>query len=192
VNLVTSPSAPGTIGGLDIAGEVNDRLEMRLSDTYVISTDAKRPDAIGDGNPATTVSLMDPIDNIADPALYKNVVNFTAPGLYPEYPVVSGREMHLIIAENALANGDTATFTANINKIRALDNLTPYSGQMDAQDLLEHSRRVNLFLQGRRISDHYRFASPSEYWIGSSPAINSPGTFLPITISEIQSNENIN
>jgi len=170
VNLVTSPSAPETIGGLDIAGEVNDRLEMRLSDTYVISTDAKRPDAIGDGNPATTVSLMDPIDNIADPALYKNVVNFTAPGLYPEFPVVSGREMHLIIAENALANGDTATFTAHINKIRALDNLTPYSGQMDAQDLLEHSRRVNLFLQGRRISDHYRFASPSEYWIGTSPA----------------------
>jgi hypothetical protein len=192
VNLVTSASAPETIGGLDIAGEVNDRLEMRLSNTYVISSDDKRPDAIGDSNPATTVTLMDPIDNIADPALYNNVVNFTAPGLYPEYPVVSGREMHLIIAENALANGDNATFTAHINKIRALDGLTPYSGQIDAQDLLEHSRRVNLFLQGRRISDHYRFASPSEYWIGSSPAINSPGSFLPITISEIQSNENIN
>jgi hypothetical protein len=192
VNLVTSASAPETVGALDIAGEVNDRLEMRLSDTYVISTDAKRPDAIGDGNPATTISLMDPIDNIADPALYKNVVNFTAPGLYPEYPVVSGREMHLIIAENALANGDTANFTAHINKIRALDGLTPYSGQIDAQELLEHSRRVNLFLQGRRISDHYRFASPSEYWIGTSPAINSPGSFLPITISEIQANENIN
>ncbi|NDG46302.1 MAG: hypothetical protein EBY37_04060, partial [Flavobacteriia bacterium] len=175
-----------------IAGEVNDRLEMRLSDTYVISSDAKRPDAVGDGDPATTVSLLDPIDNIADPALYHNVANFTAPGLYPEYPVVSGREMHLIIAENALANGDNATFEAHINKIRALDGLTPYSGQIDAQDLLEHSRRVNLFLQGRRISDHYRFASPSEYWIGSSPAINSPGSFFPITISEIQANENIN
>ena len=98
VNLITSGSAPDTVGGLDIAGEVNDRLEMRLSDTYVISSDAKRPDAIGDGNPATTVSMMDPIDNIADPALYNNVVNFTAPGLYPEYPVVSGREMLLIIA----------------------------------------------------------------------------------------------
>ncbi|MGD1980897.1 MAG: hypothetical protein PVK01_03885, partial [Flavobacteriaceae bacterium] len=124
--------------------------------------------------------------------LYKNVVNFTAPGLYPEYPVVSGREMLLIIAENALANGDNASFTENINKLRALDGLTPFSDQMDAQDLLEHSRRVNLFLQGRRIADHYRFGSPSEYWISSSPAINSPGTFLPITISEIQSNPNIN
>jgi hypothetical protein len=192
VNLITSGSAPDTVGGLDIAGEVNDRLEMRLSDLYIISSDAKRPDAIGDGNPATTVSLMDPIDNIADPALYKNVVNFTAPGLYPEYPIVSGREMLLIIAENALANGDNATFTENINKLRALDGLTPFSDQMDAQDLLEHSRRVNLFLQGRRIADHYRFGSPSEYWISSSPAINSPGTFLPITISEIQSNPNVN
>jgi len=186
VNLITSGSAPDTVGGLDIAGEVNDRLEMRLSDTYVISSDAKRPDAIGDGNPATTVSMMDPIDNIADPALYNNVVNFTAPGLYPEYPVVSGREMLLIIAESALASGDNDTFTTNINKLRALDGLTPYSGQIGAQDLLEHSRRVNLFLQGRRLSDHYRFASPSEYWISSSPAINSPGSFLPITISEIQ------
>lgn len=192
VNLITSGSAPDTVGGLDIAGEVNDRLEMRLSDTYVISSDAKRPDAVGDGNPATTVSMMDPIDNIADPALYNNVVNFTAPGLYPEYPVVSGREMLLIIAESALASGDNDTFTTNINKLRALDGLTPYSGQIGAQDLLEHSRRVNLFLQGRRLSDHYRFASPSEYWISSSPAINSPGSFLPITISEIQSNDNIN
>ena len=192
VNLITSGSAPDTVGGLDIAGEVNDRLEMRLSDTYIISSDAKRPDAIGDSDPSTTVSLMDPIDNIADPALYKNVVNFTAPGLYPQYPVVTGREMHLIIAENALANGDEATFAAHINKIRALDGLTEFTDQIDAQDLLEHSRRVNLFLQGRRISDHYRFASPSEYWISSSPAVNSPGSFLPITISEIQSNENIN
>ena len=58
VTLDTSGSAPDTVGGLDIAGEVNDRLEMRLSDTYVISSDAKRPDAYTDGNPATTISLF--------------------------------------------------------------------------------------------------------------------------------------
>ena len=192
VNLVNSASAPDILAGEPISGQINDRLELRFSDTYVISSDDKRPDATGDGNPATSISLMDPIDNIADPALYKHVANFTEAYIYPEFPIVSGREMHLIIAENALANGDNATFTAHINKIRALDGLTPFSGQIDAQELLEHSRRVNLFLQGRRISDHYRFASPSEYWIGSSPAINSPGSFFPITISEIQANENIN
>ena len=194
VNIVTSGSAPETIGGLDIAGEVNDRLEMRLSDTYVISEGLK-PVAYTDGDPATTISLLDPIDNIPDPALYIHVVNFTnaeGNGLYPEYPIVSGREMHLIIAESALAGGDNATFTTHINKIRSLDGLTDYSGQIDAQDMLEHTRRVNLFLQGRRISDHYRFGSPSEYWIPSSPAVNSPGSFFPITISEIQANDLIN
>tara|TARA_B100001063_G_scaffold55343_1_gene49340 strand:+ start:6656 stop:7993 length:1338 start_codon:yes stop_codon:yes gene_type:complete len=195
VNLLTSGSAPDTVGGLDIGGEVNGRLEMRLSDAYVISSNAKQPDSPGDGDPATTISLLDPIDNIADPALFRLVADFTnaaGNGIYPEYPVVTGREMHLIIAENALAGGDNATFTAHINKIRALDGLTDYSGQIDAQDMLEHTRRVNLYLQGRRISDHYRFGSPSEYWIPTSPAVNSPGSFFPITISEIQANENIN
>ena len=57
--------------------------------------------------------------------------------------------------------------------------------------LLLYSRRVNLFLQGRRLSDHYRFASPSEYWISTSIATTAPGEFFPITISEIQANPNI-
>lgn len=190
-NLITSSSAPQTVGGLDIAGEVNNRLEMRLSDQYVISTDKKRPDAIDDSNPETTISLKDPIDNIADPILFKLVYNFTKPNLYPEYPVVSAREMHLIIAEDALANGNTEEFTTHVNAVRALDELTPYSGQMDATALLLHSRRVNLFLQGRRIADHYRFGSPSSYWSSSAVATTSPGALLPITISEIKANPNL-
>ena len=39
--------------------------------------------------------------------------------------------------------------------------------------------------------DHYRFASPSEYWISTSVATTAPGEFFPITISEIQANPNI-
>ena len=191
VNLITDPGAPETIGALDIAGEVNDRLEMRLSDTYVISTDLKRPDSPNDGDPATTLSLKDPIDDIADPALYRHVAAFTNAGRFPEYPVATGREMHLILAENSLASGDNAGFTTHINHIRAMDGLTPYSGQIDAQAMLLHTRRVNLFLQGRRLSDHYRFASPSEYWIPTSIATTAPGEFFPITISEIQANPNI-
>ena len=72
-----------------------------------------------------------------------------------------------------------------------MDGLTAYSGQIDAQAMLLHTRRVNLFLQGRRLSDHYRFASPSEYWISTSVATTAPGEFFPITISEIQANPNI-
>jgi len=192
VDLVTSASAPGTIGGLDIAGEVNDRNEMRLSDAYVISEDDAFPGpSAGTKDAASTIFLNDPIDNVADPALFKHVKAFTDGYLDPDYPVASAREMHLILAENALASGNSAEFTTHINNLRAMDDLTPYSGQMDATDLLLHSRRVNLFLQGRRLADHYRFASPSEYWIDSSVAVTKPGTFFPITIGEVQSNENV-
>ena len=188
--LKTDANAPETIGALDIAGEVNSRLEMRLSDEYIIA-DGPRPAAVKDGNPATTISLNDPIDNVPSPALYKLVRAFTEPGLYPNYPVVSAREMHLIIAEDALARDDMTTFTEHINALRALDELTAYSGQVDATDLLIHSRRVNLFLQGRRIADHYRFNQPSTYWIPNTDATTSPGSLFPITISEIQANPNI-
>ena len=58
-----------------------------------------------------------------------------------------------------------------------MDGLTEYSGQIDAEEMLLHTRRVNLFLQGRRLSDHYRFKSPSEYWIPTSVAIMAPGLF---------------
>ena len=188
--LQTDAKAPETVGALDIAGEVNSRLEMRLSNEYIIP-EGPRPAAVKDGDPATTISLNDPIDNKPCPALYRLVRAFTEPNLYPDYPVVSAREMHLIIAEDALARGDNATFTEHINALRALDKLSPYSGQVEAKDLLIHSRRVNLFLQGRRIADHYRFNHPSTYWLANTDATTSPGALFPITISEIQANPNI-
>jgi len=192
VTLNTSSAAPGTIGGLDIGGEVNDRKEMRLSDIYVI-TESLAPVGTGDSDPATSIILNDVIDQIPDPALYRHVKAFTQAGLYPIYPIATAREMHLILAEHALAGGDIEGFTTHINNLRALEpSLTAYSGQVDAEDLLLHSRRVNLFLQGRRLADHYRFDTPSEFWITTSVAINAPGAFFPITISEIQSNPEVN
>tara|TARA_B100000767_G_scaffold229862_1_gene220716 strand:+ start:2877 stop:4193 length:1317 start_codon:yes stop_codon:yes gene_type:complete len=192
VTLNTSSSAPGTIGGLDIGGEVNDRKEMRLSDTYVISA-SLAPVATGDNDPATSITLNDIIDAIPDPALYKHVKAFTQAGLYPTYPIVSAREMHLILAEHALAGGDNSGFATHINNLRALEpSLTPFTSQVDETDLLLHSRRVNLFLQGRRVADHYRFGVPSEFWIPTSVAITAPGAFFPITIGEIESNPEVN
>lgn len=177
--------------GLPMPQQVNDRLEMRLSDEYVISTDGKVPDAIDDGDPATTISLMDPIDNIPDPALYTAVVEFTSDQRFADMTIFSAREMHLILAEAALAGGDVAGFTTNINNLRALDGLTDFSGQMDETELLLHSRRVNLFLQGRRLADHYRFDDDAVDWVSASDAVGSPGTFFPITIAEIRANSNL-
>ena len=54
--------------------------------------------------------------------------------------------------------------------------------------MLQHERRVNLFIQGRRLWDHYRFGVPSDQWAVGSEALTKPGTLLPITITELQSN----
>ncbi len=191
--LVTNPTTPDVTDGLDIGGEVNDRLEMRISNTYIIPDDnGTKPAALGDGDPSTTVSLLDLIDGIAHPKVFADVVEFTNDNEFPDYTMVSEREMYLILAESALANNNMDGFTEQINNLRGLDGLTAYSGQVDAVDLLNQSRQVNLFLQGRRIADHYRFNDPAPDWKDNTDAISNPGTFFPITITEIRANPNIN
>jgi len=179
--------------GLTMPQQVNDRLEMRISDSYVISTDDKIPDATGDGDPATTITLMDPITNTPDPVLFAAVVDFTEAQRFADITIVSAREMHLILAEAALAGATTTggTFTSHINDLRALSSQTPFAGEIADQDMLLHSRRVNLFLQGRRIADHYRFGDNAIEWDTSSDAVATPGTFFPITIVEIRANTNL-
>jgi starch-binding outer membrane protein, SusD/RagB family len=61
-------------------------------------------------------------------------------------------------------------------------------GTVAPGELLRHERRVNLFLQGRRLADHYRFAEPSERWQPASDAARAPGTLLPIAQIERLSN----
>ncbi len=75
--------------------------------------------------------------------------------------------------------------------MRTLDGMTAYTGQVPAQDMLLHERRVNLYLQGLRLHDHYRFGIQSNNWLPNSEAVTTPGTMLPITRTEILSNPNI-
>jgi hypothetical protein len=49
---------------------------------------------------------------------------------------------------------------------------------------------VNLFLQGRRLSDMYRFGERDARWQTGSAAYTTRGCFLPITFTERQSNAN--
>lgn len=185
-------STPDVINGLPIGSEVNDRKEQRLSDLYII-VDPATGNSVADissGDPAKSISLMDPIDNVPDPVLYNTVVSFVTAQLYPDFTQTSEREMYLILAEAALAANDIPTFATNINALRALDSQTPWdqvTPQVPAMDILKHSRRVNLYLQGRRLTDHYRFAEDSPYWIPSSDAVNGV-TFFPIGISEVRAN----
>jgi hypothetical protein len=92
----------------------------------------------------------------------------------------------LIIAEDALARGDTAAFASEINTVRSLDNLSDWTpaSPIAARDMLIHERRTNLFLQGHRLNDMYRFGITSRYWIPTSSAVTTPGTFFTFPTSE--------
>jgi hypothetical protein len=102
--------------------------------------------------------------------------------------------MRLILAEHELANGNTTGFATHINVLRNADGVTEWTGaggQPTAQEMLIHMRQTNLFLQGHRLQDHYRFKVPSVDWLGQSEAVRAPGTFFPITRIERDANPNV-
>lgn len=167
-----------------MAGWVNQRQEMRIGPAYAT------PDP--DAPTYTAVALTDLIDvATVSPELERVITTFSDGGDYSALTIVSSREMNLILAEDALANGNNGNFTTYINAVRTLDNLTDYSGQVDARDLLIHHRRTDMYLQGRRLADHYRFETPSVEWQASSAAVQRPGTFFPIAIVECRANTTI-
>lgn len=177
------PVEPGTPEN-DVAFQVNERLELRFGDAYVVPTDGE------DDTRVERIRLEDPIDEVPAPFLQEEIAAFEQAGQYADVPVASAREMHLILAEHALAQNDPQNdqsgFRTHVNNLRALDDLTPYTDQLSARDLLLHSRRVNLFLQGRRLADHYRFDRPAPEWNNATL-----GAFFPITITEIRANPNL-
>ena len=103
-------------------------------------------------------------------------------------------QAHVRLAALALAAADTATFQAQINDVRGmtsgLSDWTPASG-VTATAILAHERRVNLFGQGRRLQDEYRFGDYPDNWQPGSEALTTPGRLLPITSVECLSNPNI-
>lgn len=163
-----------THAGINIWFEVNARNEMAVGKAYV--------------------NLRDPITGAADPAAAKLVAQFKAAGASNSngyFTIVSDRELRLILAEAALAAGNTTAFAAEINAVRALDGLPDYTGQVPAVQLLAHMRRANLFLQLRRLADIYRFRETVAEWTTDpnfKSAINTPGLLFPIPNIERLSN----
>ncbi len=174
-----------------VAQQTNQRIELVVNPSvYIISDDAGRR-IRNIEYPDSTVQIQDPIDNIPDPALYDALVEFTEAIEYAPITVVSAREMHLILAEAAAAGNGSVDFDTHINAIRNLYGLTDYSGQIPQLDMLQHTRQVNLFLQGRRLHDMYRFDISSPQWETNSTAETSPGTFFPISITECRANPEV-
>lgn len=173
-------SAPGlVVGDLSMALQINQRAELGFAPRYV-KTEA-------DGT-FDSVTFKDAISGDVHPYLKRFINNFISEAQYADIPVVSQREMYLILAEAALAGNGSLDFETQINNLRSLDDLPEYTGQVSEMEILKESREVNLYLQGRRLADHYRFGDEAQQWTSER---NPPGTFFPITITEIRANPNL-
>jgi hypothetical protein len=176
-----SPESEGAAS--DVAGLINNRRELRFSDQYIQAT--------ADNKGVKSITFKDKIDDVVAPALVTRLNEILGSRQYLDFTVATAREMHLILAETALANNNgnnSAEFEQHINAIRSLDGLTGYSGQIPPREMLIHSRRVNLFLMGHRLADQYRFNIRSPKWSESADL----GSFFPISETERRSNPNIN
>ena len=155
-------------GEASLAYNINQRGELRVAATYS--------------------TLKDPIIDTLDVRVKTTIADLTAGYVYQNIIAASGREMLLILAEAALAASDLTGFATHINTLRGLDGLTPWAGQIPALEMLKHERRANLFLQGRRLADLYRWGQNSPEWQTAPPstAVSTRGTFFPVTCIEIR------
>jgi hypothetical protein len=175
-----------------MASEINSRGEQQFDTLSVVLVDAAAPKTI------LGIKLQDPIDNVADPRIvtfmeeWKDGTDLSVAGpVYSALTLTSARHMHLILAEEALAAGNILVFTTHINAVRSLDDLTPWAGQIPAIDILKHERRTALFVTGVRLLDMYRFDISDPLWHPNSDVVEEPGTLLPITCIEANSNQEI-
>lgn len=182
-----------TLGFPVVGNDLNNRLELRAGDSQAGSPSSLCRDATCDswvvpgsgGNTVASTKLVDPVTNAIDPVFRANITECCQKGaqngqgdLVP-VTIISAREMLLIRAEYALANGNTAGFTNFINQIRAFNSLTPYAGTPSAQQMLIHTRFVNLFNQGKRLMDMHRFGIKARKWVSASEAY-AKACFFPI------------
>lgn len=179
-----------------VAYETNSRREVVIED-HIIHQDASLRQSCWPGNAACEddgIALVDPLDGMQDPALRREAWDFFNGFIYSPNVTVSARELRLILAEAALARGDEAGFADHLNAVRALEStLTPYDpathSDVDPQELLIHTRRVNLLVQlQRRLLDMYRFGIVAPEWGSTGEAVQRPGTVFPKSDLECDSN----
>lgn len=172
-------------GWFSTGSEMNSRLEIRAGNRYIVPNGAGTRPLDG----AAGISMKDPITGAMDPVTLANINECCrlSSTVNVGWTASSAKEMLLILAEAALASGNTSEFQTRINAIRAVDALpewTPASA-VSARDMLIHTRQVNLFLQARRLTDHYRFQIRADRWVATRG--NKP-CFFPISYNERQQN----
>lgn len=185
---VTGAQPDLVVGDLSMAEEVNARAELGFGERFVQPNEdgTYTPNDTDDSDGLSAVIYEDIVTGEVHAGLRSRIDAFVAEGQYGDITVISAREMHLILAEAALAGNTSLDFETHINAIRSLDELADYTGQVPALDVLQQARTVNLFLQGRRLADLYRFEDESSpEWTNRADPV---GTFLPIAITELRAN----
>jgi hypothetical protein len=171
-----------------MVSNVNNRGENQWDESLVENT--------GPGASGRTgvVTLEDPVTGAPDLAVAAALVQWGS-NQYGPVSIATERLMRLIVAEDALAGGDTGEFEAQINAIRDLDNAdAAYDYAFAAGNEVEaltHHRRVNTLFMGLRMQDMYRWGLTLDKWDPQSAAVTAPGTMLPITIVECRANTTI-
>jgi hypothetical protein len=177
----------GGAAAISVAGEMNSRQEIRAGAFYV-NPNPTRPTTVADG--AAGIKLRDPVTGQTDPVMLKAIdecCRVASTTLTP-ITIISAKEMHLILAEAALAAGNTAEVRTRINALRSLEGQPAWDGVTPAaRDMLIYTRQVNLYLQGRRLADMYRFGVKDEKWLPANIA-SRKACFMPIPAIERRSN----
>lgn len=197
----TTPDNP-LVTGTGATQDAEDALEM-MGDDYKAKFDYNSPllqnYLANQVNSRGEITLSDPFNDIKtgdeDPRVVAIQEDFNDTDTYTENfsPLtwLSAREMHLIIAEEAVGTDDPKARN-EINEVRALDGLPEMlPTDNNFEEFIEHERRANLFLQGRRLNDMYRFGSESDNWLPGEDAMQTPGTLLPIPSNERLANPDI-
>jgi hypothetical protein len=182
-----TPTTANT-GTNNIGSELNSRQEVRAGSDYVNPDPAKNNLTPLAG--LAGIKLRDPITAAPDPVIARAIDDCCRVASTTQIPmtITSAREMHLILAEAALAQGALTEMRTRINAVRALDALPEWDGVTPAPiAMLIHERRVNLFFQGRRLHDLYRFGIDADRWLSTSVA-SRKACFFPVATIERQSN----
>lgn len=180
-------TTPQNRPGINIGFEMTQRLEIRAGGT-IINADATglRPAAGLAG-----IKLVDPVTGQPDAAVARAIDECcrASSGIDIPFTITSAAQMHLILAEAALAQNNLGTFATHINAARATTGKSAWSqaSSVTPRDLLIHERRVNLFLVGQRLTDLYRFGLKSDRWLPNSIAYRK-ACYAPIATLERQTN----
>lgn len=177
-----TPTA-NNLAGINVGFEMNNRGELRAGNTFVVP-DPARPIVPTAG--LAGIAMMDPVTGVASTTVANAIDACCRPAVGNNVPMTqaSAREMYLILAEARLGAADNPGFLTNINLSRAVDGLPAYGSVTgNGRGQLEYERKVQLFLQGRRLMDMYRFGIDDARWLTNSTAATTI-CFLPITYVE--------